>query len=74
MTDRECHWTASGILVMFSTNLELKEPKELVNGNVWPEEADGGKAKKCHRSYYGSFTSYLTGAGKVDAAKHAKRC
>ena len=37
--------------------------KELVNGNVWPEEADGGKAKKCHRSYHGSFRLYLTGAG-----------
>ena len=24
MTDRECHWTTSGILEMFSTNLELK--------------------------------------------------
>ena len=55
MIDRECHWTTSGILESGA--------KELVNGNVWPEEADGGKAKKCHRSYYGSFRLYLSGAG-----------
>ena len=60
MTDRDRHWTASRILVIIATHLE---PKELVNRNVWPEEADGGKAKKCHRSYYGSFRLYLTGAG-----------